>query len=215
MVQRPLEPAAQTPDAGAGPAVPDTSELALAGADTEKRILDAEGIRRALTRIAHEILERHQGVDGLVLAGLRRRGVPLAVRLAALIERFEGVAVPVGQLDVTMFRDDLGLRGTRPAVHPSSMPGDVTGARVVLVDDVFYTGRTARAALEALLSYGRPQQIQLAVLVDRGHRELPIRADYVGKNLPTARHEEVNVRLVEVDGRDEVVLLRAAAARGG
>jgi pyrimidine operon attenuation protein/uracil phosphoribosyltransferase len=177
----------------------------------EKRILDEDGIRRALTRIAHEILERHQGPSGLILVGMRRRGVQLAHRLAALIRRFEGVDVPVGELDVTMFRDDLELRGTRPTVHPSSMPRDVTDARVVLVDDVLYTGRTTRAALEAILSYGRPRQVQLAVLIDRGHRELPIRADYVGKNLPTSRDEQVQVRLREVDGVDEVVLLREPA----
>ncbi len=178
----------------------------------ERPILDADGVRRALTRIAHEILERHQGAEGLLLAGLRRRGVPLAERLAALIQQFEGVAVPVGELDVTMFRDDLQTRGTRSSLQRSSMPQDVTEARVVLVDDVLYTGRTVRAALEAILSYGRPQQIQLAVLVDRGHRELPIRADYVGKNLPTAQGEQVAVRVQEIDGRDEVVLVHQEPA---
>jgi pyrimidine operon attenuation protein/uracil phosphoribosyltransferase len=174
----------------------------------ETLILDADGVRRALTRIAHEILERNQGARGLLLAGLRRRGVPLAERLATLCQQFEGTPVPVGELDVTMFRDDLALRGTGPALQRSSMPQDVTDARVVLVDDVLYTGRTVRAALEAVLSYGRPRQIQLAVLVDRGHRELPIRADYVGKNLPTAQEEQVEVRLQEVDGLDGVVLVR-------
>jgi pyrimidine operon attenuation protein/uracil phosphoribosyltransferase len=170
-------------------------------------VLTEESIRRALTRIAHEILERNQGPSNLILLGMRRRGVPLAQRLATLIQEFEGTAVPVGELDVTMFRDDLELRGTRPTVHRSSIPQDVTGARVVLVDDVLYTGRTVRAALEAILSYGRPLQVQLAVLVDRGHRELPIRPDYVGKNVPTARDQEVEVRLCEEDGRDEVVVL--------
>ncbi|HEX2513086.1 MAG TPA: bifunctional pyr operon transcriptional regulator/uracil phosphoribosyltransferase PyrR, partial [Chloroflexota bacterium] len=126
-----------------------------------------------------------------------------------LCQQFEGAPVPVGELDVTMFRDDLALRGTGPALQRSSMPQDVTDARVVLVDDVLYTGRTVRAALEAILSYGRPRQIQLAVLVDRGHRELPIRADYVGKNLPTAQEEQVEVRLQEVDGQDGVVLVRS------
>jgi pyrimidine operon attenuation protein/uracil phosphoribosyltransferase len=169
--------------------------------------LTAEGLRRALTRIAHEILERNQGTDHLILVGMRRRGVPLARRIADLIRRFEGASVPVGELDVTMFRDDLDLRGTRPMVHPSSIPQDVTDARVVLVDDVLYTGRTVRAALEAILSYGRPRQVQLAVLVDRGHRELPIRPDYVGKNVPTARDQEVEVRLLEEDGRDEAVVV--------
>ncbi|MDQ3701157.1 MAG: bifunctional pyr operon transcriptional regulator/uracil phosphoribosyltransferase PyrR [Chloroflexota bacterium] len=179
----------------------------------ERSILDADGVRRALTRIAHEILERHQGAEGLLLVGLRRRGVPLAERLASLIEQFEGLAVPVGELDVTMFRDDLELRGTRPSLQRSSMPQDVTEARVVLIDDVLYTGRTVRAALEAILSYGRPRQIQLAVLVDRGHRELPIRADYVGKNLPTAHGEQVAVRVQEIDGQDEVVLVPPEAIR--
>jgi pyrimidine operon attenuation protein/uracil phosphoribosyltransferase len=179
-----------------------------------KPILGEEDVRRALTRIAHEILERHQGTEGLILVGLRRRGVPLAERLAALIAQFEGVAVPVGELDVTMHRDDLELRGTRPALQRSSMPSDVTEARVVLVDDVLYTGRTVRAALDAILSYGRPRQIQLAVLIDRGHRELPIRADYVGKNVPTSRSEQVEVRLCEVDGDDGVLLLHGAGGPG-
>lgn len=177
-------------------------------------ILSEDGIRRALTRIAHEILERHQGPSGLILVGMRRRGVPLAQRLAALIAEFEHVPVPVGELDITMFRDDLDRRGTRPAIHRSSMPQHVTEAHVVLVDDVLYTGRTVRAALDAILSYGRPRQIQLAVLIDRGHRELPIRADYVGKNVPTMQNEQVEVRLREVDGQDEVVLSRAGDETG-
>lgn len=178
-----------------------------------KRILDAEGLRRALTRIAHEILERHGGTDDLVLVGMRRRGVPIARRLADLIGRFEGTVVDVGELDVTMFRDDLEMRGTRPSLQPSSLPRDLTDARVVLVDDVLYTGRTVRAALDALMSYGRARQVQLAVVVDRGHRELPIRADYVGKNLPTSRDENVEVRLIEVDGADEVILIARPPAR--
>ena len=183
-----------------------TVESGIPTGRAERLLLDEEGVRRALTRIAHEILERLQGTDHLILVGLRRRGVPLAQRLASLIEQFEGVHVPVGELDVTMFRDDLELRGVRPTMHRSSIPQDVTDARVVLVDDVLYTGRTVRAALEALLSYGRPRQIQLAVLVDRGHRELPIRADYVGKNLPTSAKETVRVLVEEVDGRDAVLL---------
>lgn len=173
----------------------------------EKQILDADGLRRALTRIAHEILERNGGAHDLILVGMRRRGAPLAHRLSSLISQFEGTAVPVGELDITMFRDDLELRITRPAIQPTVIPRDLTGTTVVLVDDVLYTGRTVRAAMDALLSFGRARQIQLAVIVDRGHRELPIRADYVGKNLPTARHELVEVRLREVDGTDEVVLL--------
>jgi len=173
----------------------------------EKLILDADGLRRALTRIAHEILERNGGAHDLILVGMRSRGAPLAHRLSSLISQFEGTAVPVGELDITMFRDDLELRPTRPAIQPTVIPRDLTGTTVVLVDDVLYTGRTVRAAMDALLSFGRARQIQLAVIVDRGHRELPIRADYVGKNLPTARHEQVEVRLREVDGTDEVVLL--------
>ena len=173
----------------------------------EKQILDADGLRRALTRIAHEILERNGGAHDLILVGMRSRGAPLAHRLSSLISQFEGTAVPVGELDITMFRDDLELRITRPAIQPTVIPRDLTGTTVVLVDDVLYTGRTVRAAMDALLSFGRARQIQLAVIVDRGHRELPIRADYVGKNLPTARHELVEVRLREVDGIDEVVLL--------
>jgi pyrimidine operon attenuation protein / uracil phosphoribosyltransferase len=187
-------------------------------ATNETQLLDADGVRRALTRIAHEILERNQGHEHVVIVGLRRRGVPLAQRLASLIEQFEGAKVPLGELDITMYRDDLGLRGTQPQMHPTSMPHDVTEKNVVLVDDVLYTGRTVRAAMDAIQDYGRARSIQLAVLVDRGHRELPIRPDFVGKNVPTARQEEVAVRLEETDGRDEVVLIRTLeepAAEGG
>ncbi|MDE2992922.1 MAG: bifunctional pyr operon transcriptional regulator/uracil phosphoribosyltransferase PyrR [Chloroflexota bacterium] len=171
-----------------------------------KVILHAEDVRRALVRIAHEILERHRGADDLVLVGVVSRGVPLARRLAEHIETVEGVMVPVGELDVTLHRDDLDLRGGRRAMRRSTLPVNIGGRRVVLVDDVLYTGRSVRAALDALLAYGRPKWIQLAVLVDRGHRELPLRADYVGKNLPTARDESVDVHLLETDGRDAVLL---------
>lgn len=171
-----------------------------------KVILHAEDVRRALVRIAHEILERHRGADDLVLVGVVSRGVPLARRLAEHIEMVEDVMVPVGELDVTLHRDDLDLRGGRRAMRRSTLPVNVSGRRVVLVDDVLYTGRSVRAALDALLAYGRPKWIQLAVLVDRGHRELPLRADYVGKNLPTARDESVDVHLLETDGRDAVLL---------
>ena len=174
---------------------------------TFRTIMTADDIRRALTRIAHEIVEWNQGTDRLVLIGLRTRGVPLAQRIAARIQEFEGKAVPLGQLDITLYRDDVLTRGPLP-MGPTAIPVDITDKRIVLVDDVLYTGRSIRAAMDALIDYGRPQVIRLMVLVDRGHRELPIRADFVGKNLPTSRDENVHVRLVEVDGVDEVVLSR-------
>jgi pyrimidine operon attenuation protein/uracil phosphoribosyltransferase len=170
------------------------------------RLLDAGEIRRAVTRIAHEILERNKGAGRLVLAGIAARGDDLARRLAAEVRRIEGVEVPVGVLDITFYRDDIGMRAEAPEVHETSIDFDITGTTVVLVDDVLFTGRTVRAAMDALVDFGRPRAIQLAVLVDRGHRELPIRADYVGKNVPTRRDEEVRVRLAEVDGEDAVVV---------
>ena len=171
-----------------------------------KKLLGADEIRRAVTRLAHEVLERNRGGEGLVLVGLRTRGVPLAARLQRSIEEFESTRVPMGELDITLYRDDVHQRAPR-ALSPTSIPVDISDKTVVLVDDVLYTGRTIRAALDALIDLGRPQAIQLVCLVDRGHRELPIRPDYVGKNVPTSRHEKVAVRLVEVDGVDEVVLL--------
>jgi pyrimidine operon attenuation protein/uracil phosphoribosyltransferase len=156
-------------------------------------------------RIAHEIVETQGGTDGLVLLGIQTRGVPLARRIAAALQEIEGVAVPVGELDVTLYRDDLTLRGPKP-IGSTDVPVDVEGRTVVLVDDVLYTGRTIRAALDAVSSIGRPARIRLAALVDRGHRELPIRADHVGKNIPTAGDEVVQVRLVETDGVDEVLI---------
>lgn len=171
------------------------------------QILDSEQIRRALTRISHEIVERNRGIESLVLAGIRTRGVPLAERLAQLIERIEGTKVPVGILDITLYRDDLSAVAEQPVVNHTSMPVEVEGKTVVLVDDVLFTGRTARAALDAVMDLGRPERVQLAVLVDRGHRELPIRADYVGKNLPTSAKEIVAVRLTEIDGDERVVIL--------
>jgi pyrimidine operon attenuation protein / uracil phosphoribosyltransferase len=170
------------------------------------RLLDAEEIQRAVTRIAHEILERNMGALSLVLVGFAARGDDVARRLAAEILRIEKATVPVGALDITFYRDDIGLRAEAPEVHQTDIDFDITGATVVLVDDVLYTGRTIRAAMDALVDFGRPQAIQLAVLVDRGHRELPIRADFVGKNVPTRKDEEVAVHLREVDGEDAVVV---------
>jgi pyrimidine operon attenuation protein/uracil phosphoribosyltransferase len=167
-------------------------------------VFDAANLRRALTRIAHEIVERNQGADEIVLVGMYTRGVVLAQRLAAAIREFEGVDVPVGTLDPSFFRDDIGLRAVHP-LGPTEVPTDVTGRIVVIVDDVLYTGRTVRAALDALVDIGRPRSVQLAVLVDRGHRELPIRADYVGKNLPTKAVEDVRVHLEETDGGTDAV----------
>ncbi len=173
-------------------------------------LLAAPDIARALTRISHEILERNKGASDVVLLGIPRRGVPLAQRLATRIAAVESVPVPVGSLDVTMYRDDLRLRPAR-ALEPTEIPPDgIDGRVVVLVDDVLYSGRTVRAALTALDDVGRPRSVQLAVLVDRGHRELPIRADYVGKNVPTSRAESVRVHLAETDGTDEVVLAQEA-----
>lgn len=176
------------------------------GAQTKALIMDKEGIRRALFRIAHEVIERNQGTVDLTLVGIRRRGVPLARRLQAIIREIDQVDVPMGILDITLYRDDLTSRLDQPLVRSTEVPFALRGKKVVLVDDVLYTGRTVRAALDALMDLGRPQLIQLAVLVDRGHRELPIRADYVGKNVPTARREIVSVRLEEVDGEDAVVI---------
>ncbi len=173
-------------------------------------VLDAEDVSRALTRISHEILERNKGADDLVLLGLHTRGVPLAQRLAAKIEAVEGATVAVGSLDVTMYRDDLKSQPTRTP-HRTSVPGGIDGKAVVLVDDVLYSGRTIRAALDALSDLGRPSVVRLAVLVDRGHRELPIRADHVGKNLPTARTEKVRVRLEETDGGADEVRITGGA----
>jgi pyrimidine operon attenuation protein / uracil phosphoribosyltransferase len=170
-----------------------------------KQVLSADDMSRGLRRMAHEILERNRGAGAVVLMGIRTRGVPLAERLAANLAEIEGSQVPAGSLDVTLYRDDYARTGPRP-LGETHFPGPVDGKVVVLVDDVLYTGRTIRAAMDAVMDYGRPTAIQLAVLVDRGHRELPIRADYVGKNLPTAMDEEVRVYLTESDGRDEVVL---------
>jgi pyrimidine operon attenuation protein/uracil phosphoribosyltransferase len=180
---------------------------------SEKVIMSAEDMRRAWTRIAHEVIERNHGCDGLVFVGLYTRGVPLASRLAGTIKGIEGADIPVGALDIGPYRDDLSYLQTPPSVRPNDIPDDIVGKRVVLVDDVIYTGRSIRAAMDALIDHGRPQHVQLAVLVDRGHRELPIRPDYIGKNVPTSRREEIVVRVAEVDGRDEVVIMSRATAQ--
>ena len=169
-------------------------------------ILDKESIKRTLTRMAHEILENHKGTENLVLVGIRNRGVPLALRLSSEIEGIEKTKIPVGVLDITLYRDDLTLKAEQPIVRETDISFDITGKRIVLVDDVLYTGRTIRAALDALMDLGRPSSIRLAVLIDRGHRELPIRADYVGKNVPTSLRENVDVFLKETDGEDKVIL---------
>ena len=174
-------------------------------------LLDEDDIRRALTRIAHEIIERDKGAAGLVLVGIANRGDDLARRLADEIERIEGSAVPVGVLDITFYRDDIGLRAEAPEVHETRVDVGITDRTVVLVDDVLYTGRTIRAAMDALTDFGRPARIRLAVLVDRGHRELPIRADFVGKNLPTRRSDDVRVFVRELDGEDAVVVQAAGS----
>jgi pyrimidine operon attenuation protein/uracil phosphoribosyltransferase len=200
-----------------GAAEPDESAATREGGRFVFRaqVFDADDLRRAHTRIAHEIVERNHGAGGLVLIGLYTRGVAISQRLAAAIESFEGVTVPVGALDVAFFRDDIGLRPVQP-LGPTEVPVDVTGRTVVLVDDVLFTGRTVRAALDAITELGRPVAVQVAVLVDRGHRELPIRADFVGKNLPTKRAEDVQVRLAEVDGgADSIELWGPATDEGG
>ena len=167
-------------------------------------IVDGDGLRRAVTRIAHEIIERNGGAENLVLVGIRRRGVPLAVRLARKIQEFEGIETSVGALDITLYRDDLQMIAHQPVVSGTDIPCSIDDKIVVLIDDVLYTGRTARAALDALIDFGRPKAIQLAVVIDRGHREIPIRADFVGKNVPTSRREVIMVNVQEIDGHDGV-----------
>ena len=176
-------------------------------ANGTRQVMDALAIQRALTRIAHEILERNKGTDELALVGIRSRGVYLAERIRKNVQEIEGgAALPFGVVDITLYRDDLDRGVQNPVVKGTDIPFAVDGRRILLVDDVLYTGRTVRAAMDALVDFGRPQSIQLAVLVDRGHRELPIRADYVGKNLPTSQREQVQVRLAEADGVDEVLI---------
>jgi pyrimidine operon attenuation protein/uracil phosphoribosyltransferase len=173
---------------------------------TGLRLLDADDVRRALTRIAHEIIERNKGAERVALVGIANRGDDLARRLAQQIVEIEGTKVPVGALDITFYRDDIGMKAEAPEVHETHVDFDINGATVVLVDDVLFTGRTIRAAMDALMDFGRPRKIQLAVLVDRGHRELPIRADFVGKNVPTGRAQDVRVLVQELDGEDAVVV---------
>jgi pyrimidine operon attenuation protein/uracil phosphoribosyltransferase len=179
---------------------------------SERILMSAEDIQRALVRVAHEIIERNKGASDLLLVGMQTRGVPLAKRLATTIQGLEGINVPVGSLDISLYRDDLASLSLKPTVHRTDIPVDVTDKQIVLVDDVFYTGRSIRAAMDALMDLGRPQSIQLVVLVDRGHRELPIRADYVGKNIPTSKNEEIKVAIKEVDGEDKVIIV---SSQGG
>ena len=172
-----------------------------------KIVMNAEDIRRTLARIAHEIIERNKSTENIIIVGLHTRGVPLAKRLAESIERYEKTGVSVGMLDFSLYRDDLDPSEIKTAIQRTEIPSDINGKSVVLIDDVLHTGRTIRAAMDALIDLGRPLSIQLAVLVDRGHREMPIRADYVGKNIPSARHENIEVHLMETDGVDEVVII--------
>jgi pyrimidine operon attenuation protein / uracil phosphoribosyltransferase len=182
---------------------------------TGRQIMTAEEIRRATIRISHEIVEKQAGTVGLVLVGIQRRGVPLAHRIAQSIAEHEGVTIPVGALDITFYRDDLSLVAQQPVVKGTDLPFDLNGRTIVLVDDVLYTGRTIRAAMDALVDFGRPRAIRLAVLVDRGHRELPIRADHVGKNVPTSREELVRVHLTETDGEEGVDIERRTPSLAG
>ncbi|HLV10067.1 MAG TPA: bifunctional pyr operon transcriptional regulator/uracil phosphoribosyltransferase PyrR [Halanaerobiales bacterium] len=175
--------------------------------ELKKRLMDADGIRRTLTRIAHEIIEKNKGTENLVLVGIRTRGVPLSRRIALKIKEIESVDIPVGILDITLYRDDLSMVAQQPIVHKTEIPFDISGKTVVLVDDVLFTGRTVRAAMDALIDLGRPKAIQLAIIIDRGHRELPIRPDYIGKNLPTSLEEVINVNLEETDESEGVLLL--------
>ena len=174
--------------------------------EKKSQILDEQALGRIISRISHEILERNKGVESLVVIGIRTRGVYLAERIAACIKRIDQHEIPVGILDITLYRDDLTAIAEQPVVHKTEIDFDITNKKIILVDDVLFTGRTVRCALDELIDFGRPQNIQLAVLIDRGHRELPIRADYVGKNVPTSRTEDVRVRLKEIDGVDEVVI---------
>ena len=173
----------------------------------EKILLASSDIRRALSRIAHEIVERNKGGEDIVLVGLWTRGVPLAKRIADIIQHFEGIPIPVGALDIALYRDDISSLESKPTLRTTNISTDITDKHIVLVDDVLYTGRSIRAAMDALMDLGRPKSIQLAVLIDRGHRELPIRADYVGKNMPSSRGEDIQIRLEEIDGTDNMTIM--------
>jgi pyrimidine operon attenuation protein/uracil phosphoribosyltransferase len=181
----------------------------------KKIVMSSQDIRRSLARIAHEIIERNKTTEHLILVGMRTRGVPLANRLAANMGNLEKTTIPVGVLDISFYRDDLSSLNQVPTVQRTDIPFNIDDKSIILVDDVLYTGRSIRAAMDALIDLGRPRSIQLAVLVDRGHRELPIRADYVGKNIPSAREEEIKVRLVETDGMDEVVIIQNNRGESG
>jgi pyrimidine operon attenuation protein/uracil phosphoribosyltransferase len=177
------------------------------GVLTEKaKVMTAQDIERVLKRMSHEILERNRGLENMIIVGIQRRGVNLANRLREILAHFESTRIPSGVLDITLYRDDLTLLHDQPVVHSTSIPEDVSERKILLVDDVLYTGRTIRAALDALMDLGRPSSVQLAVLVDRGHRELPIHPDYVGRTVPTSRSEVIEVRVMELDGKDEVVI---------
>jgi pyrimidine operon attenuation protein/uracil phosphoribosyltransferase len=180
---------------------------------TKKTVMTPEDVRRTLARIAHEIIERNKVLGHLVLVGMHTRGVPLAERLAANIASYESLSIPVGALDISLYRDDLASLELKPIVQRSDIPVNIDGKSVVLVDDVLYTGRSIRAAMDALMDFGRPSDIQLAVLIDRGHRELPVRADYIGKNIPSSRDEEIQVQLEETDGVDKVTIIYSPASK--
>jgi pyrimidine operon attenuation protein/uracil phosphoribosyltransferase len=180
----------------------------------KKIIMTEADIKRTLARISHEIIEHNKSTKNIILVGMRTRGVPLANRLASDIESFEDIKIPVGILDFSLYRDDISSRNYHPVIKSTNIPSSVDGKIIVLVDDVLYTGRSARAALDAIIDLGRPLSIQLAVLVDRGHRELPIRADFVGKNIPSSKDEEIQVRLTETDGMDEVAIIPIPGSEG-
>jgi pyrimidine operon attenuation protein/uracil phosphoribosyltransferase len=171
-------------------------------------LMDEAAMSRALIRISHEIVERNGGLENVAIIGIQKRGVPLAMRIRKLLEEIEGVKVPMGILDITFYRDDLSMLSAHPVVNGTDIPFDVTGKKIILVDDVLFTGRTTRAAIENIFDMGRPDSIQLAILIDRGHRQLPFRADYVGKNVPTSITEHIDVEVTEVDGKDRVILLK-------